>query len=418
MPRQIPLHRLAGELRDGERVYLAGASGEATGFVDVLTSQRQFDKSIELITTFVPGINVVPIDELPERIRVTGLFMHANLAAAQRSGRFRHLPLSYSGFTHFAQQRLKIDVSVFQVSPPDARGLCSLGPAVEFAPVVHARSARRMAICNPNVPRIPDAVTLPYADFDAVCESDAPLRSYSAGASNPTLTAIAACIAGFVEDGATLQVGLGKVPNALFDLLHDRRGLRIHSGMLSDPVMQLAASGALDPDAAMTTCVVVGSDALYRWSAQCDRLSVRGCDETHAARVLHGIERFVSVNSALEVDLFGQCNLELADGHAISGVGGAADFALAGHLSRGGLSIVALPASSGKLAVSRIVARLGEKAVTSLPRDIVDVVVTEHGAADLRGKSVHERAEALIGISDPKFRNGLIQDWRAITSVL
>jgi acyl-CoA hydrolase len=217
-----------------------------------------------------------------------------------------------------------------------------------------------------------------------------------------------------VLDGSVLQLGLGKVPLTLSHLLRDRRRLRLHSGMLSDGMLDLAEAGALDNDFLHTACVLLGTTHFYERVSDFAPLRVVGCEVTHDARALMALDQFVAVNSALEVDLFGQCNLEHADGRAISGAGGAPDFARAARLSVGGRSIIALSAIHHGGKGSRIVPCLTGRAITSLSRVDVDYVVTEHGSATLTGASVHERAEAIIEIAAPGFRAELRQSWREI----
>lgn len=270
-------------------------------------------------------------------------------------------------------------------------------------PAVLTKARRVLGLINHQTPRIRNAVSIPYASLDYVCEVDTALPTYNTDTS-PATEAIARHIAPLVPDGNALQLGLGKVPLALSHLLCDRRMLRLHSGLLSDGVLDLARAGALDPDFAHTTCVLVGSPTLYRQMEDFDQVHVLGCEITHNPRVLLKLDHFVSVNSALEVDLFGQCNLEHADGHAISGAGGR--------------SIVALNATHHGGRGTRIVPCLNENAITTLARVDVDHVVTEFGVANLSGASVHERARAIIGVAAPAFRGDLERAWHRIAARL
>lgn len=417
MPAAATPDALVDALAAGERLYLPGSAGEPTAFLRALAARPEATRGLDITTSAVPGINPLPLDALDATARVTGLFMQPALRAAQAQGRFRHLPLAFSGFVAHLRDRAAFDTCVVQVAPPDGQGRCSLGAAVEFTPLALARSRRAFAVLNPALPAIPGAVSVPLSAFERVIEADDPLPTYDVGPPSPSAAAIAALLAGFVEDGAALQAGLGKVPEQLFALLRDRRGLRLRSGMLGDGALALADAGALDPGVRHTSCVWVGSRALYAGLAGRPEFDVLACDVTHDVRRLAESERLVAVNSALSVDLFGQANLEHAEGRAVSGVGGAADFAAATRLSRGGVSIVALPAAFGRAPRSRIVPRLAD-GIASLPRHAIDVVVTEHGAADLRGLCVHGRAEALIAIAAPAFRGELAAAWAEIKQQL
>ncbi|CAM2169509.1 Acetyl-CoA hydrolase/transferase C-terminal domain-containing protein [Paraburkholderia sacchari] len=413
--RRVEPDSLPRLVRPNGLVFVPGSSGAPSVFMTELLSKNDLTRDARLLTTYVPGINRLDLSSLHPTGQVTGLFMQPGLADAQRAGHFRTLPLSYGGFVRYLVDHVDIDLAVVQVSEPDEVGQCSLGPAVEFSQIALSRSRRRLALVNRNTPRIQGAVSVPYSSFDFVCEVDSALPVYSVGSDACTDT-IAAHIASLIDDGCALQIGLGKVPAALTRLVRDRRNLRLYSGMLSDGLFDLDDAGALDPDFAHTACVLVGSDPFYRRLSDFPSLRVLGCETTHDPRTLVGLERFVTVNSALEVDLFGQSNLEHANGSAISGAGGAPDFARAGRLSAGGCSIVALNATHGK--GSRIVPYLSNHAVASLPRIDVDYVITEFGIARLTGASVHERAEAIIGVAAPEYREELTDSWRAIAARL
>ena len=411
MPRRLTLGQLADVLAPGELVYVPGSAGEPTPLLELWLDDPERTRGVQFLTSFVPGINALAMDRLHDSAVVTGLFMQPALQAAQAAGRFRHLPLGYSGFVRHLHERVAADICLVHVAPPDAQGRCSLGPAVEFTGLVQARSRRTIALVNPRLPAMPGAASLDFGAFDAVTEVDFAPKGYVVGAPNRLSLAIAGHIASFIEDGCVLQVGLGRVPDALMAMLHGRRGLRLHSGMLADSALDLWDAGALDPGFRHASCVWVGSPVLYERLRGRAGPAVLGCEVTHDVRLLASFERFTAVNSALSVDLFGQANLEIADGQAVSGIGGAADFARGARLSPGGLSIVALPSSFERNTRSRIVPHLGD-GVVSLSRIDIDVVVTEHGAADLRGLCVHGRAEALIEVADPAFRTSLGDAWR------
>jgi acyl-CoA hydrolase len=417
MPPTLTLSELADSLVPGRTVFMPGSAAEPTPLLELWRSDPARTRSLRLLHSFVPGINAFDMDSLDASAVVTGLFMQPAWQRAQASGRFRHLPLSYSGFVRYIGESAPVDTCVVHVAPPDAHGHCSLGPAVEFTPLVQARSRRTVALLNPSLPAMPGSAFLPLDAFDAVAEVDCIPKGYDVGLANAQAIAIATLIAGFIDDGCTVQVGLGKVPNALFALLHDRRRLRLYSGMLSDSALDLWEAGALDPAAQPTSCVWVGSPALYPRLHGLAGVVVAGCDRTHAAATLMALPKLRAVNSALSVDLFGQANLEVAGGQAISGLGGAADFARAARSAPGGLSIVALPASYSGGTRTRIVPRLDD-GIASLGRTDIDVVVTEHGAADLRGLSVHERAKALVSVAEPALRDGLLAEWAVIAARL
>ena len=404
--------RILPLLRRGEHVFLPGSAAEVTSLSEALA--RDDAPAIDILSTMVPGINPGLRKAGDPGGAITNAFA-SGPRGAQSAGTVRHLPLSYAGFLRHVCQST-FDTTVVQVAPPLSGTLASFGLAVEFTPVAVARSRRVIAVVNPNMPWIPGAEVFDLAAASVVVESDEPLREYDVGTPAPMARSIAVHIASHIGDGAAIQVGLGKVPDALLRLLTDRRKLRLQSGMLSDGAWLLTDAGALDDGFLHTSCVHVGTHRYYEWLRDRTDFGIRGCDHTHDAGMLGTVKGLVAINSALSIDLFGQANLEMLDGRAISGVGGAADFARAAAVSATGISIVALPSTSGDGSVSRIVPQLG--GIVSLPRHDIDVVVTEFGAADLRKASVIERGHRLIAIADPRHQPELDAAWREIARKL
>ncbi|MCL8382922.1 MULTISPECIES: acetyl-CoA hydrolase/transferase family protein [Xanthobacter] len=406
------------QIRPGDRVFVAGAGGEPSALLAAWREDPGLTRGLNIVTSVVPGINDLDLDRLGAEATVTGLFMQPGFAAAQRAGQYRHLPVSYGGFAQMLAEDLRFDVCVAQVAPPDAAGACSLGPAVEFILLAAARSERLVGLFNAQTPRLAAAPSIPRGDFLAVAEVDTPLPTYDTGLIDSASRKVAEHIAQFVDDGATLQIGLGKTPAALMQALTDRRGLRLHSGMFGDGVMDLERAGALKADWPHRACVFVGTPNLYRWAAEQSALSLAGCDITHGPQTLAALTQFIAINSAVEVDLWGQAALEHAGGAAISGAGGAPDFARAARMSPNGSSVIALPATAARGKRSRIVPKLSAPCVATLPRTDIDIVVTEFGAASLRGRSVVERARALIEIAAPQYREELNKAWQETLSKL
>ncbi len=397
-----------GSLQPGERVFVPGSSGAPTVWMDALLTDTLASRGVAITTTYVPGINPLKLDALHASAQIFGLFAHADRAAPRGPPSLRHLPVSYGGFLRELEAGPAFDVAVVQVSPPDRQGMCSLGPAVEFSLAVLARARRRIAVINAGAPALRNSCAVPVDRFSELVQGDAALPDYVIGGADPVASAIARHVQEFVPDDATVQIGIGKIPAAVLAALGDRRGLKFHSGMLTDGLIRLQQQGALAANHQHTACALLGSQVFYQWAAEQQCIRIRGCEFTHAPSRLAALERFIAINSALEVDLFGQCNAEFLAGRAISGPGGAPDFAAAARRCASGVSIVALPASSH--GVSRIRARLDVPA--TLARTDVDVVITEHGVADLRGASVQDRAERLISVAMPAARSDLASAWK------
>lgn len=412
-PRLADATAMARLFAPGERVFLPGSAAEVPALIAALSDG--VTPPLDITGTLVPGINASPVEHLPAGSVYSSIFALPAPKGAHATGKMRHLAMSYGTFARRLES-MAFDTVVVQVSPPDADGMCSLGAMVEFLPTVIPRSKRVLAVVNPNMPRMPKAESFRLADAAAYTEVDAPLAAYDVGEPSPDALTTAGFIARFIEDGTTLQVGLGKVPDALMRGLTDRKNLRLHSGMLSDGARFLAEAGSLDPDFDHMSCVHVGSAAHYAWLRDNPIFSVKGCAVTHNPVTLAGMKRFVAVNSALSVDLFGQANLEMLNGRMVSGVGGAADFSRGAASSADGVSIIALPATSGRSNVSRIVPQLD--GIVSIPRHDVDVVITEHGIADLRGCSTVQRGERLIEIAAEDHRPALREAFRDMAARL
>lgn len=401
----------------GDRVFIGGSSGEPTALLNAWNEDADRTRDLSILATAVPGLNRLDLARWHPTARVAGFMMQTALRAEHRAGRFRHLPMSYSAAQSWLENAL-FDVCVVQVSTPNAAGQFSLGPAVEFFPTLIPRAKKVVALVNAQTPFIPGAPSFPRETFSAMAEVDTPLPVYDPGAADPVSASISKAISTFIADGAALQVGIGKVPAGLLATIGDRRSLRLVTGMYGDGVEKLLAVGALDRSFDHRACLVIGTTALYNTFRDLPVLRLKGCDVTHNLAVLSQTQGFIAVNSALEVDLFGQCNLEIADGKAVSSVGGAPDFARAAKVAPGGLSIIGLQATAGGGKVSRIVPRLGGPGLVSLARHEVDVVVTEFGVADLRGKSVHERADALMAVAAPAFQGDLAAAWKTTADAL
>jgi len=385
---------------------MAGSVGEPTAFLAEALSDPDRTRGWDMFTTFVPGINPVAVEGLHPTARLAGLFPHPGSGRERRRTRGEVLPVTYAGFIRAIRSGQGIDTLVLHVAPPDSDGNCSLGPMVEFFPELLKQDRRILAVVNDRIPAFDGTLSVPASRIEAYCESDDPLREYAAGDIDPVSLNIAERSASFIEDGTTLQVGIGKAPVALLGQLGGRRGLRLHSGLATEGVVSLLEQGILAPDCPSLSTALLGTSGFYDWLRTNPPLKVRGCDVTHDPVRLAQLPRFVAINSALEVDLHGQANLERAGSRLVSATGGSLDFAHAASLAPGGCSIVIL-AATGPGGRSRIVPRLGEAALVTLPRTCIDVVITEHGIADLRGLCGKGRAEAIAAVADPAARADL-----------
>lgn len=326
------------------------------------------------------------------------------------------VPSSYAQILRRFEQEPP-DAVLFMCSPPDDEGYCSFGTECSFVADLWPRTRHRIAHINPLMPRPPGRRGIPLAEITACVEGDQPLLSVPASRPDPVSQAIAAHLAPFIGDGATVQTGLGKVPDAVLDRLHDRRRLRMHTGLVGDGAARLASSGALAGKGAILAGAAIGSERLYDQLGR-DEFDFQPVSVTHDIRRIAANDAFVAINSALSVDLFGQAFSEVSSGAAMSGPGGAIEFAQGARLSAGGLSVVALPSSAASGALSRIALPQDTEGPVTINRLLIDLVVTEHGVADFRNGTHDERAERLIAIAAPQFRAVLAEGWAAIARSL
>jgi acyl-CoA hydrolase len=400
--------RVLGEFRPGLSVYLQGATGEPLVLRDILSAAPEALAGVSLTACLLPGMNEFDYAGLHDEARLTTFLLPTGLRASFGAGRVRVRPLPYSQIAAALVADPPFDLAIFQVTPPDAAGLCSFGPLSDFPGLVWPRARRRLAFVNPRLPRAARGPAIPFAALDVALEADGPIIMGEDGEPGAELGVIADRIAALIPDGAAIQTGIGGAPAASVGRLVGRRGLVVRSGMVTQGYRVLDEAGALAADGEHVTGLALGSAEFMRWAAQ--RFTFADATVTHGATVLAATPRLHALNSALEVDLFGQANLEWRGGRLASGLGGAPDFAAAARRSAGGRAVLALPSTAKGGVLSRIVARL-EAPTVSIPRDDTDLVITEHGVADLRGTGLDERAQALIAVAAPDHRRALAAAW-------
>ena len=407
-PRRLDLDSLAAVLPAGGRVLVEACSGESLVLAEAVARAGEALGAMTFTGIFVPGLNTRTYLANPE-CRVETFFLTPELKAAGASVKF--LPLCYGAILERLRS-IPIDGALFMATPPDAVGACGFGPISDFVAEIWPRIPVRVAHINPRLPQVASSRSIPFDALTGYLEAEQDLLEISDAADDSISRAIGERVASFAPDGATIQIGLGKIPGAVLRALRGRRGLRIHSGLIPDAVCDLEDAGALAAGVAVTGGVAIGSQRLYQRVGR-PAYRFEPVSHTHSPRVLMALEKPVAINSALEVDLFGQAYAEMGPNGLMSGPGGASDFAR-GIWAGGGLRIVALAASAAKGKISRIVAPGEAIGPVSLGRMDTDIAVTEHGAADLRGLDHQERARALIAIAPPEHRDRLAERWAAL----
>jgi acyl-CoA hydrolase len=348
--------------------------------------------------------------EHADHIRFTAFGGYGTNARLSRAGVLDVIPLHISTVpSRIRSGELPVDVAFIQVSPADARGRHCLGLAADYLQAAVSRARVVIAEVHEDVPRTCGETAVEATSIDVTVEAAEPPLELPAATPNDDERTIADYIAERIPHGAVLQFGIGSIPDAVCAALVDKRDLGIHSGMIGEGVVDLIEAGAvtnrtkaLDPGISIGG-VLFGSRRLYRFADDNPSVELRSIDYTHATSVIARLESFVSIHTALEVDLTGQVNAETLDGVHVGAVGGSHDFVRGAAASHGGTSIIALRSSARGGTASRIVPSLRDGVVTT-PRSDVDLVVTEFGVAELQGRSLRQRAESLTAIAHPDFR--------------
>ena len=405
------MKRLTDALRPGARVFVAGISGESALLYDELRADPERASGVTFVGVQFPGIDRNDYLALHRQARLRTCFMSSAVRVGLGEGRAELLSLDYLGMTRELQDMAPVDVAVAQLTPPDADGWCSPGLSSDFMPLVWPRALRRVAHLNPRLPRTRGSFRVHWSEIDMAVEADAPLTTFEEARAGEIEQRIGVHVASLVRDGDTLQFGIGSVPLALAGALCGHRRLRFHGGMVSGAVRTLWDAGVFDSDAPLTAGVVLGDPGLHDFFGRLHSLWMTDVTHTHGLAALAAIPRLVAINSALEVDLFGQVNAERAGGAIQAGAGGLLAFAQGALASPGGRLLICLASTARRGSVSRIVPALGADALCTLPRTLADAVVTEHGIAELRGLSLDQRAQALIAIAAPEQRDRLGSAW-------
>lgn len=397
-------------LRPGDRIVWGQACGEPTTLVEALIAQAP---SIGGISAFTASSFSGLLDkDAVERFAISSMGAIGVLRGVAATGRLGIVPCHVSQIGPMIEQGLiGCDVAFVQVSPPDRDGNHSFGLINDHVQAAVKKARVVIAEVNECVPFTLCDAMLPASAIDCAVQVARTPVEVAPAAIGDTDLAIARMVADYIGDGAVIQVGIGAVPDAILRLLHDRRNLGVHSGMVGDGLVDLIEAGvitnALKPiDAGVSiTGALIGTRRLYEFAHRNPRIGMRSSAYTHSGEVLSRLTKLVTINSAIEVDLTGQVNAEQSGSQYLGGTGGQVDYVRAGSRSPGGHSIIALPATAKGGNISRITTSLSGPVTTA--RSEVDVIVTEFGAAELKGQTLGERARRLVAIAHPDFRDEL-----------
>jgi acyl-CoA hydrolase len=407
---------LAQYIRPGDGIIFQQGCGEARTLTERLVQQRAAYSGASIF--FGSGFSTTFQPEHADHLSFRGIGGIGSLRKLASAGKLDPVPTHISSIEGLLREGLiRSDVVLLQVSPANGRGEHSFGLVNDYVRAAMSKARVVIAEINAQVPWAHCDRPVRADEITVAIQSDRPPLELPAAPFGDLERRIASHLADFIPDRATLQVGIGAVPEAVVAMLSDRRDLGVHSGMIGDSVADLMERGVItnahkgmDPGVTITG-VLFGTQRLYRFADGNPQVRLCPTSYTHSIRTLGQLRGLVSLNSALEVDLTGQVNAEAIGAEYIGAVGGQVDFVRAAAQSEGGVSIVALPAS-GKKGDPKIVSRLSGPVTTA--RSDVDVIATEHGAARLKGLGLRERIRAMVNIAAPEHRDALLREAREV----
>ncbi len=418
--RAVSAEDVVRHVPSGARVFVHGAAATPVPLLDALAARTDVE-GVSLYHLHTEGTSSFVAPEVAGRLRSVSFFAGSAARSAIAQGRADFLPVFLSDIPDlFVSGSIPLDVAIVQLSPPDRHGMCSLGTSIDAARGGVDSARIVLAEINDRMPRTHGNGSVPLARVHAFVRTSRPLPEAVCAPASPVEQRIAELIADLVEDGATLQAGIGAIPNAVLARLGDRHDLGVHTEMFSDGMIPLIEGGvitnrrkAVHPDRTVTS-FVNGTRALFDFIDDNPTIEFHGCDRTNDPGLIRKNDKVVAINSALEVDLTGQVCADSIGHRIYSGIGGQMDFLRGAALSRGGKPIIALPSTAANGTISRITAELKPGAGVVTTRGHVHWVVTEYGARNLHGLTLRERAEALIELAHPDVRGDLRETVAAI----
>ncbi len=400
-------------VQSGNRVFIHSVAQTPHTLIRALLDRAPQLRDVELCHIHTEGYLPYLEPQYQASFRPNSFFIGANMRKQLNAGIGDYVPVFLSEVPLLFKRRiLPIDVALIQVSPPDAHGYCSLGPSVDVSLAAIQSAKYVIAQINPRVPRTHGDGLIPVSMLHAAIEVDEPMYEVLPGEISAEDRKIGQYVASLVEDGATLQLGIGGIPNAtLAELIH-HKGLGIHTEMFSDGVIDLVERGVITGEHKavlphrIVSAFVMGSQRVYDFINDNPGVAMKQASYTNDTSIIRRNPKVTAINSAIEVDLTGQVCADTIGTYQYSGVGGQMDFVRGASLSEGGKPIIALPSTTSK-GLSKIVSFLKEGAGVTTTRAHVHYIVTEYGIADLYGQNLRQRARALINIAHPDHRDDL-----------
>lgn len=411
--RQNSAEQAISSIKSFQKVFLAPFCNEPVTLVEELVRQKDRLQNVSIYNAVIGSPCIYAHPSCHSHFNIRTFLSSPLLKSAFLNSVCDYLPVNLSEIPRWIKQE-KIDVALIQVTPPNRDGYCNLGLSVDVVQTLIKSAGKVIAEVNSQLPYTNGDTLIHVSEIDNFVLSDCKLLTIPRGRPSLEEMEIGSNVAELIPNKSTIQVGVGKIADSILLSLKPKRELGIHSGSITDSVMDLIKLGIITNEHKevhrfKTICTTItGTEELYRFVHRNPSIELYPCDYTHNAGIISKINNFHAINSALEVDIFGQVNAEQVGNYLVGGVGGQMDFIKGAKLSLGGKSIIALPSTAKKGTQSRIKITISN--VTSLKADI-DYVVTEFGVAKLFGKSLKERVNELIAIAHPEFRKELLQEF-------
>jgi len=404
-------------IKSGNRVVLGHAVGEPIYLVDKMVENHKAYKDVEIVQMVAMGHSKYTAPEMKEHFKLNAIFLGGTTRECVASGQGDFTPSFFYQVPELFRGSLKVDVAMICVSYPDENGYCSFGVACDYTKPAAENAKLVIAQVNKYMPRTLGDCFIHISDMDVIVEHDEPIPELGLPKITDVEKEIGKNCASLINDGDTLQLGIGAIPDAVLLFLKEKKDLGIHSEMISDGVVELVESGVITcrkkniNKGKITIGFLMGTQRLYAFIDDNPMVSMHSIDYINDPRIIGQNDNLVSINSALQVDLQGQVCSESVGLKQFSGIGGQVDFVRGAAFSKGGRSILAFPSTAKNDTISKVVPFLTEGSAVTTSRTDADYIVTEYGVAKLKGNTLRERARQLIGIAHPDFREGLKEEF-------
>jgi acyl-CoA hydrolase/GNAT superfamily N-acetyltransferase len=412
----------------GDRIFIGTACGEpqylVKALINYVTSHPKAFFDTEVLQVWTLGVAPYTDEKFKQNFRHNSFFIGKNTRTAVNEGMADYTPISLSQVPGLLRRKfVPVDVALIQTSPPDKNGYMSLGVSVDITKTAVENASKIIVQVNKNMPRVHGETFVNIKDVDYILPYDEPLLEFAEVVSDEIAQKIGNHVAKIVEDGDTIQVGYGSVPNAILYALRGKKHLGVHTELLSDGIAQLMKEGVVDNSmktinrgkAVATFCM--GKKETYEYIHDNPSVEFRPIDYTNDPQVIAAHRQITAINSCIQIDLTGQATAESIGRKFFSGIGGQADFMRGAVLSPGGKTILVIQSTASKGTVSRIIPFVPEGAGVTLGRSDIHYVVSEYGIAYLHGKNIRERAMELIAIAHPKFRPWLVEEAKRLNLI-